>query len=83
MVSEKIIEESLKHSNERYEYERSENLHKVNNKRSYINRRSDSYCTGYLDCQKIFYDKLLKSGLFWEIYPSLTGSWEKDIMFFT
>lgn len=24
------------------------------------------------------YDKLLKSGLFWEFYPQLSGEWEKD-----
>lgn len=24
------------------------------------------------------YDKLLKSGMFWEFYPELTGNWETD-----
>ena len=24
------------------------------------------------------YDLLLKSGMFWEFYPDLTGDWEKD-----
>lgn len=24
------------------------------------------------------YDKLLSSGMFWEIYPGLSGEWEKD-----
>lgn len=25
------------------------------------------------------YDKLLKSGMFWEFHPELTGNWEEDI----
>lgn len=24
------------------------------------------------------YDMLLKSGMFWELYPQLTGTWEED-----
>ena len=24
------------------------------------------------------YDRLLKSGMFWEFYPQLTGEWEED-----
>jgi hypothetical protein len=24
------------------------------------------------------YDKLLKSGMFWEFHPELTGDWNKD-----
>jgi len=24
------------------------------------------------------YDKLLKSGMFWEFHPELTGDWDKD-----
>lgn len=24
------------------------------------------------------YDKVLKSGMFWEFYPQLTGVWEED-----
>lgn len=24
------------------------------------------------------YNKLLKSGMFWEMYPNLTGDWEED-----
>ncbi len=24
------------------------------------------------------YDKLLKSGMFWEFHPELTGNWNKD-----
>lgn len=51
MLSEKIIQKSLEHANSRYYYEVSEKLHRVNNKKSYINRRSDSYCCGYMDCQ--------------------------------
>ncbi len=27
--------------------------------------------------EKDYFD-LLKSGMFWEIYPQLTGEWEKD-----
>ncbi len=27
--------------------------------------------------EKDYFD-LLKSGMFWEIYPELTGEWEKD-----
>ena len=27
---------------------------------------------------KEHYDLLLKSGMFWEIYPELSGDWEKD-----
>jgi hypothetical protein len=26
------------------------------------------------------YDKLLKSGMFWEIYPELSGEYDKDII---
>jgi len=28
--------------------------------------------------EKADYFKLLGSGMFWEIYPELTGEWEKD-----
>jgi hypothetical protein len=24
------------------------------------------------------YDKILKSGMFWEVYPELTGDWNVD-----
>ena len=24
------------------------------------------------------YDKLLKSGMFWEFHPELSGNWDKD-----
>ncbi len=51
MLSEKIIQKSLEHANSRYYYEVSEKLHTVNNKKSQINRRSDSYSCGYMDCQ--------------------------------
>lgn len=27
---------------------------------------------------KVEYDKLLKSGMFWEFYPELTGDYDKD-----
>ena len=27
---------------------------------------------------KAEYDRLLKSGMFFEFYPNLTGNWEKD-----
>jgi hypothetical protein len=27
---------------------------------------------------KDFYNKLLKSGMFWEMFPELVGIWEKD-----
>lgn len=29
------------------------------------------------------YDSLLKSGMFWEFHPHLTGEWEKDKGWFT
>lgn len=29
------------------------------------------------------YDSLLKSGMFWEFHPHLTGEWEKDKEWFT
>lgn len=28
------------------------------------------------------YNKLLKSGMFWEFYPELSGEWEKDKLIF-
>ena len=27
---------------------------------------------------KLEYDELLKSGMFWEFYPNLTGNWNTD-----
>ena len=27
---------------------------------------------------KLQYDALLKSGMFWEIYPTFSGIWDKD-----
>lgn len=27
------------------------------------------------------YDNLLKSGMFWELYPQLTGNWDEDKAF--
>lgn len=29
------------------------------------------------------YDSLLKSGMFWEFHPHLTGEWERDKEWFT
>jgi hypothetical protein len=35
--------------------------------------------TTYINIQtKERYDSLLKSGMFWEFHPELTGDWEKD-----
>jgi len=31
---------------------------------------------------KVEYELLLKSGIFWEIYPELTGNWNKDYIKF-
>ena len=28
--------------------------------------------------KKEHYEKMLKSGFFWEFYPELSGNWEKD-----
>ena len=28
------------------------------------------------------YDYILKSGLFWEWFPELTGNWDEDMLYF-
>lgn len=33
---------------------------------------------GYESQWKLGYDNLLKSGMFWEFYPTFTGVWECD-----
>ena len=39
---------------------------------------SDTPAWSWMDGYKEEYDRLLKSGMFWEFHPSWTGEWEKD-----
>jgi len=54
----KLIKMSLEHAEKRYTFQKNHNHFRNVTKKEVIALRSDSYCAGYLDCDKYYHEKL-------------------------